>query len=744
MLPRRERAADAAIFLLRNLVLYFLLLNAFLQLREQLDLAFQSAAFLAGLLAAVWMEKSRLRFLPSLLLAAAVPFGLRALFFLVFRLERSIAPGQATDFLFLLFDKDFPAALMPFAVSWLFNFLALRRRGFVVIEVALNALLLLGVFWSQAGYRLSLYPHPSLLANALALFVVAELFVLLLSWAREGGGSRLTARSLASFSWIALPLLLVLLFLLLGAYRDAAVKAGGGLMKPTLFRFDFSPYIRLESEIRMSDEVVLLYRTEGKADNWLLKRFMLPAYDPRRGFFLEKGKGIDEYPSTVPDSPERFPDPGYRGRVDVPQEYFFLSIDPSSLIALDYPVAVSPLKNWRASSFLRVYRVLSRASRSPEAPELVWSPPHMPPALLSYYTEYGKDQKIRDLALSVTEGASGYYEKVKAIEDYLKKDYLYSLKPGIAADGDQLHHFLFESKKGYCSYFAFAMALMARSLGIPARVAVGFAVDPKMEILNFYEVRAFQAHAWVEVYFGDLGWIEFDPTSDQLAPGEDFSYILGPDKEKLSRLIKEILENEGNLTEEQTPARPAEPAARIAGGIARTFWLLARLWYVTLPVLYLVLLLSLKLFPFLPAALSRVPRRRVRGRYRLALARLSGVGISRRPEESLLEFSSRVEAGRGIALTRLTSLYLKAVFGETFDAADIVEFAAARKDFLATYRGRTSPVLRALGILNPARGGRPPKANGAPVTAAGRAGAAGRADDGNRDVERSSPWRRDS
>jgi transglutaminase-like putative cysteine protease len=484
-------------------------------------------------------------------------------------------------------------------------------------------------------------------------------------------------------------------------------------MKPTLFRFDFSPYIRLESEIRMSDEVVLLFRTEGKADNWLLKRFMLPAYDPRRGFFLEKGRGIDEYPSTVPDSPERFPDPGYRGRSDVPQEYFFLTIDPSSLIALDYPVAVSPLRNWKASSFLRVYRVLSRASRN-EAPSEVWSPPAMPPGLLSYYTEYGKDAQIRELALSVTQSAAGYYGKVKAIESYLKSDYLYSLKPGIAADGDQLHHFLFESKKGYCSYFAFAMALMCRSLGIPARVAVGFAVDPKMEILNFYEVRAFQAHAWVEVFFGDLGWIEFDPTSDRLAPGEDFSYFLGPDKEKLSRLIKEILENEGTLTEDQAPPRPADPVARIAGGIARTFWLLARLWYVTLPLLYLLLLLGTKLLPSLPASLSRVPRRRVRGRYRLSLVRLSGVGIARTPEESLLEFSRRIEAARGIRMVGLTSGYLKAVFAESFDAADVVEFAAARRDFLVSYRAKVSTAVRVLGALNPLGiAGKAPKANGA-------------------------------
>ena len=174
MPQRSERVRRLSLFLLRNLVLYFLLVNSFLQLRDQLDLAFQSASFLLAVLAGLSMEKARLRFLPSLALAALLPVALRALFFLVFRMQRAIASGPATDFLFFFFDKDFFPALAAYAVAWLFTFLSLRYRVFILAEAGLNSLLLVLVFWTQAGYHLTLYPHPSLLAWMLALFVIAE------------------------------------------------------------------------------------------------------------------------------------------------------------------------------------------------------------------------------------------------------------------------------------------------------------------------------------------------------------------------------------------------------------------------------------------------------------------------------------------------------------------------------------------------------------------------------------------
>ena len=107
-------------------------------------------------------------------------------------------------------------------------------------------------------------------------------------------------------------------------------------------------------------------------------------------------------------------------------------------------------------------------------------------------------------------------------------------------------------------------------------------MDPGFEVLNFYEVRAFQAHAWVEVWFGDLGWAEFDPTSQTLAPGERFDFFTGPDREKLSQLIAEILRNQGLEEEQALPRDRTAGSDGLAGaGLGRAFRWLARLWMPT-------------------------------------------------------------------------------------------------------------------------------------------------------------------
>jgi transglutaminase-like putative cysteine protease len=715
------RRTRLALLALRTLALAWLALHAALLLRPLATVAFQLGTVAAAVLAAVVMERSRLRTLPALVAAAVLPFAVRAFVFLVFRLVQRAAGGPGADLLPLLFDRDFAPGLAAWSVAWLFTFLARRRPGFVFVETGLTAMILVGLLWGQARYRLTLYPHPTLFALSLGAFVIDEIAILLLARAAEsraehtpaiaaspvpvghGARRRRAARPLLAFAFAALPVLLVALFLLLARYREGGTTAGVGLTRPTLFRFDFSPLVRLESEISATDDTVLLLRVDGDADTWLLRRFVLSGYDPRRGFFIDRGRDVAEHPATIPDAPANLGDPGWRGRRTVEQEYFFLSIDPDSLLAVNQPVRVAPLKNWKGSPFLRVYRATSSAVRSETPWSRVRDAPAMEPGALAWYTRHGNDGRIGELALQVTAGLAGYAERVRAIEEWLRANYLYSFHPGVAADGDQLAHFLFESKKGYCSYFAFAMALMCRSLGIPARVAVGFLVPRETEVLNFYEVRAFQAHAWVEVWFGDLGWIDFDPTSQELAPGESVTPFLGPDLDELARLIRQVLQHQGALEEEQAgPPTTVERLSRFASGAVRLLAAAARWWFVILPACYLTALAGLKLGPSVPALLSaRPPRRRVRGLYRLALVLLAGVGEVRRGGESHLEFARRISCDRRIELPDLTGCYLDAEYGRTFDDDDLASFLEARRLFIRSFRRRVPLATRALGLLNP-------------------------------------------
>ncbi len=125
-------------------------------------------------------------------------------------------------------------------------------------------------------------------------------------------------------------------------------------------------------------------------------------------------------------------------------------------------------------------------------------------------------KKISDLAQEITANETNNYDKVNAITLYLRNNITYQEQiPSPPQNSDPLEWFLFDLKKGFCNYYASSEVLMARSLGIPARMVFGYAQgDSDKEGLNFQVVRK-QSHAWPEVYFPGLGWVEFEPTASQ-------------------------------------------------------------------------------------------------------------------------------------------------------------------------------------------------------------------------------------
>ena len=135
--------------------------------------------------------------------------------------------------------------------------------------------------------------------------------------------------------------------------------------------------------------------------------------------------------------------------------------------------------------------------------------------------------EVRNLAIQIAGNAGNPYEAARLIEEHLRSGYTFTYEIRTAPAGqDAVAHFLFESREGYFDLYASSMAVMLRSIGIPSRVAVGFALDradydPSTKA---YQVTEEEAWTWPEVYFPGLGWIEFNPTPSRdvlVRPGDD-------------------------------------------------------------------------------------------------------------------------------------------------------------------------------------------------------------------------------
>ena len=122
------------------------------------------------------------------------------------------------------------------------------------------------------------------------------------------------------------------------------------------------------------------------------------------------------------------------------------------------------------------------------------------------------DPRVPALAKQIGARGNNPYDKARAIEGYLRAHYGYTLDLTGTPPADPLSYFLFEKRAGHCEYFATAMTVMLRSLGIPARYVNGFQTGEYNDVGGDFVVRASDAHSWVEVYFPSYGWLTFDPT----------------------------------------------------------------------------------------------------------------------------------------------------------------------------------------------------------------------------------------
>ncbi|NLE75289.1 MAG: transglutaminase domain-containing protein, partial [Chloroflexi bacterium] len=124
--------------------------------------------------------------------------------------------------------------------------------------------------------------------------------------------------------------------------------------------------------------------------------------------------------------------------------------------------------------------------------------------------------RVRRLAVEITAPYQTTYDKASALESYLRRELLYNeLIPAPPPGVDGVDYFLFDIRQGYCNYYASAMAVMARAVGIPARMAIGYAGGEYLADSESYRIREKDSHAWVEVFFPGYGWVDFEPTASR-------------------------------------------------------------------------------------------------------------------------------------------------------------------------------------------------------------------------------------
>lgn len=203
--------------------------------------------------------------------------------------------------------------------------------------------------------------------------------------------------------------------------------------------------------------------------------------------------------------------------------------------------------------------------------------------------------RVRALATSITRGAPTEYDKVEAVQSWIQVHTRYDLNvPADPPGVDEVDHFLFVTRKGFCEQIASSMAVMLRTLGVPTRLVTGYGPGIRNPFTGYFEVRGADAHAWLEVYYPRVGWVPYDPTFGvpPANPSVSSRFMAGPVFAAVGRFLSRV-----------TPApvkRAVGATLRAVGTVAKGAW---NEWPIALAVLVL-------------AGLAFAGWRRARGRRR--------------------------------------------------------------------------------------------------------------------------------
>ena len=288
------------------------------------------------------------------------------------------------------------------------------------------------------------------------------------------------------------------------------------------------------------------------------------------------------------------------------------------------------------------------------------------------YEDYLPETKISDRAQAyideVTKDADTNYGKLQAISESLS-DYEYTKHPGeysaeIDSDEEFLDYFLFEGKRGYCSYFATAFVIIARSQGIPCRYVQGF--SSKVDSNSKNEIKSKDAHAWPEAYIDGVGWVVFEPTGGGSASSDAVADSWETKSENLFHFEQYINPNYGANANDLPDAGESKEVSEVEKKDKKVVWTNYLILFGPIAAAFILAgLFALFDRQINRGRMSRLKQRDyLKSRCVINLKMMKHLGYLREPGETLEEFYKRAYDMLPEACVAFIPVYEKVLYSE--------------------------------------------------------------------------------
>ena len=359
---------------------------------------------------------------------------------------------------------------------------------------------------------------------------------------------------------------------------------------------------------------------------------------------------------------------------------------------LESPIAYESKANPNNLRFSRTYEAYSLAPKynfeyllGRETGNEEWSK-----EVLAEYLILPDDERYRSLADEITKNLKPeFFEdpfaKAWTIKTYLDENGIYSLKNDHAYEPDPAASFLFGDLTGYCMHFSFAATYLFRSLGIPARVGIGYSVPAANRAGgSALLIQAIHGHAWPEVYFKDIGWVIIDPAAQQTLVD-----MTTDPQDSLQQLLGDMLRDNGSFEDFLESQQSSFVDLELVKNIIQ------------------ILIIGLIIGSYMTKAYRIMIPSLIKGdkphrlSYRAILDRLSAIGVHRQFGESRERFASRA-SDVAPSIIELTESHLSFALGDSHAAKSRhCDWQKLNKMIQQEIISNTKPRRRLIGFVNP-------------------------------------------